>query len=196
VRVFFATCIVALLSPSARADPPTVGGDRFRFALPGGYAEITEQVRSQGFERPQLSIAARTSTRGFQPAIMFQRVPAYGGSLADPELCARAAARIAGEHTKVKSARIIRGPTGSTCQIQLVRDDRVAAVITELNGRSESWLMICNHADGDAVADKICRETWATVTPAPDFGVPDAAALPLQRLLDRVAYRAHELLAP
>jgi hypothetical protein len=66
------------------------------------------------------------------------------------------------EKGTLKRASIIDGPVGKTCQIHLVAQKGVA-LITELNrpDGSETWLMTCNHADGDTVSEKICRATLA-----------------------------------
>jgi hypothetical protein len=57
--------------------------------------------------------------------------------------------------------------------------------MTEINGASETWLMTCNHAEGDLVADGVCRATLASLKLANDFGRPDPVLVQRLRWVHR-----------
>lgn len=66
---------------------------------------------------------------------------------------------------QLRRAAIVAGPLGKTCQIHFVTPEAVA-IITELNFMAgsmptETWLMTCNHGDGDVAAERVCRGTLA-----------------------------------
>lgn len=193
----FAGCLL-VMSSLAAADPALVSNDRFAVMLPDGYHDITDALRTEGFPRPQLSLEANLITMGYRPTIMFQRAPVYGGSLGDTSLCAMAADGIASEDGgTLRAAVIVQGPVGPSCQMSIVYP-QAAALITELNGASETWLMTCNHADGDHAAERTCRAVLASFHPAPAFGRPDpatqAVARVFARVLDPLAYQIRHLL--
>ena len=141
----------------------------FIMPLPPRYYDATAQVPKG---RIALAFVATEPRRGYQPSITIQKAPLPGGSLDDPDTCARTGRGIIAGGTEapgtggvLKSARIIDGPVGRTCQIHLVGPDGVA-IITELHRPGNTlvtpqdiWLMTCNHADGDDIAESICRST-------------------------------------
>jgi hypothetical protein len=163
-------CVLALLFAMPAAPARLVESESFTVPLPDGYSDITELIRSRGFPRRQVSLQANAVTRGYQPTIAFQLAPIWGGTLGDLAVCRQSAESFAGPKGKVKTARMIDGPapSGKVCQIHLVRPEGIA-LITELISSAETWLMTCNHAPGDAAAEKVCRATLATFKfkPAP-----------------------------
>jgi hypothetical protein len=143
--------------PSPRAEAAT-----FTVALPVGYEEVAAGLEKRPEARyPPVVLAANETRRGLRPTITLQNTPVPGGTMADPAECRRAAEGLAGDDWRLRSASIIDGPVGKTCQIELLAPEGVA-LITELNRPNETWLMTCNHADGDAEAERVCRSTLAS----------------------------------
>jgi hypothetical protein len=128
--------------------------------LPDGYRDITGEIRAGGFPRKQVTIEALEETKGYLPTIVFQLAPIWGGTMGDLELCKSSANSIAGPEGKVRSASMIAGPSGKVCQMYIAAPQGVA-LITEVISYSETWLMTCNHADGDTAAERVCRSTLA-----------------------------------
>jgi hypothetical protein len=154
------TLWMALSAAAATTRPRTVEAESFVVPLPDGYTNVSDVVASRGFPRKQVTLQANTVVKGYQPTITFQLAPVWGGTLADLALCKSSAASIAGPAGKIRSARLIDGPapSGKVCQMHLVLPEGIA-LITELVSATETWLMTCNHADGDAAAEKVCRAT-------------------------------------
>ena len=154
--------IVAVASvPIARAAPRIVEGKSFVVTLPDDYDDISAELHKRGLAAETIALAARTKTKGYQPTITIQlaRVPTH---TVDAATCTTTGRSLAdGAKGKLVSAAMIAGPAGKACQIELVSQSGVA-LITELDAAKETWLMTCNHADGDSVADKTCRATLAT----------------------------------
>lgn len=140
--------------------------------VPEGYHDATAKMPKGNIV---LVLAARAQARGYLPTITIQKVPIPGGSFDDPATCAQTGKGLVGAGTEppdggvLKSAQIIDGPLGKTCQIHLV--ERVGvAIITELHRPGNTpltpqdiWLMTCNHADGDGAAEAICRHTLSGI---------------------------------
>jgi hypothetical protein len=173
-------------APAPKAVEPTtapgavIESERFTVPLPSGYTDVTAEF---GATAPGLSVVLRAneSNRGYQPTIVVRKAPLPGGTFADPATCARTGAGIVaggsldpGTGGTLLRATIIDGPVGETCQIHVrapegsARGGTAIALITELNqpgntrqNPKETWLMTCNHADGDAGAEAICRKTLA-----------------------------------
>lgn len=181
----FAWCLLCFPLLAAAAPPKLVGNASFEIEVPDGYRDITEELRATGFPRPQIAFEAESIKLGFRPTVLVQLVPAYGGTLGDAWLCEQGADGIAAETGHVRTATIVEGPAGPTCQMHIVYP-QAAALITELNGASESWLMICNYADGDRTAEGVCRDVLASFRPKSSFGRPDPEMLERERILDRV----------
>jgi hypothetical protein len=117
-------------------------------------------MRARGFPRKQVTIEAVEETKDYRPTIVIQLAPVWGGYMGDAERCKWSAPHFAGDKGKVKSATIVAGPAGTkSCQIHVVTPDRVA-IISELTSYTETWVMTCNHADGDAAAERVCRATF------------------------------------
>lgn len=152
---------LVLVAPSAVAQPPgIIDGESFTIPLPDGYRDITEQVRKAGFPRRQVSLQATEPNEDSQPTIVFQLAPIWGGTMGNLGVCKLSAKSFATDQGKVKSAAIIALPTGKVCQMHIVGTQGIA-LITELTSTTETWLMTCNHADGDVAAKKVCRATLA-----------------------------------
>lgn len=157
----------------ALAAPTMVEAPGFTFPLPRGYVDITAKLGKPNF----VAVEAQRQSRGYTPTIAFQKVPIAGGSMGpppsgspDPTICANTGKSLAAGG-KLKSANIVAGPLGKTCQIHFVAKEGVA-LITELNVvqtmggipvPQDTWLMTCNHADGDAAAEAVCRATLSKV---------------------------------
>ena len=154
--------VLMMVAALPAAPARVVESESFTILLPDGYSDITELIRSRGFPRRQVSLQADVVTKGYQPTITFQLAPLWGGTLGDLSVCKQSAESFAGPKGRVKSARMIDGPapSGKVCQIHLVRPEGIA-LITELISSAETWLMTCNHAAGDAAAEKVCRATLA-----------------------------------
>lgn len=137
--------------------------ERFSFVIPDGYRDISKQFTKTDF----VALEAQRPNLGDRPTITLQRAPIAGGSMAESATCTLTASSIASDVSgKLQSASIICGPLGKICQIHIVAPAGVA-LITELNVMQEgglpkeTWLMTCNHADGDNVAQRLCQETLA-----------------------------------
>ncbi len=154
--------MLALSAALPAAPARVVESTSFTIPLSDGYSDITELIRSRGFPRRQVTLQANAVTKGYRPTITFQLAPVWGGTLGELSMCKQSAASFAGPEGRVKSAAIIGGPapSGNVCQIHLVRPEGIA-LITELVSSAETWLMTCNHADGDAAAERVCRATLA-----------------------------------
>lgn len=139
--------------------------------LPDGYRDETAQLAKAG---TVLVFVATEPSKAHRPTITITKVPIPGGSFADSATCAQTGSGFVrggidepGTGGVLKSAAIIDGPVGRTCQIRLVAPEGVA-VITELHRPANTpqspkdvWLMTCNYADGDDAADAVCRSTLA-----------------------------------
>jgi hypothetical protein len=122
-----------------------------------------------------LVFLAKERRAGYQASIAIRKIAIPGGSFADPLTCLETGRGLVlgGSEAPptggtLKSAEIIDGPLGKTCQIHLAAEEGVA-LITELHRPGNSpqtpqaiWLMTCNHADGDAAAEATCRSTLAS----------------------------------
>jgi hypothetical protein len=151
--------IIALLAASsAWAAPRMFTGDGFTFPFPDGYADISGKLRPDGRGFVALSDQAK---KGHEATIVFQRPPIAGGTMGDLELCKRTGEAVAGgARGKLLGARLISGPAGKSCQMEISAPEG-HALITELNGPSATWLMTCNYGEGNARAEKACRATLA-----------------------------------
>jgi hypothetical protein len=165
--------VVPAPSPEKLTPSPIVETEHFALPLPEGYADATSELRK---DAPQLSMVlrAKTPSNGYRPTIVVRKVPIPGGSFADPSLCTQTGRGIVNGGTDAPgtggtllSASIVEGPLGKTCQIHLSAPDGIA-LITELPRPGNTpltpqdmWLMICNHADGDANAEAACRSALA-----------------------------------
>ena len=139
-------------------------------SLPDGYQDRTAETRASHI----VLALVKNEPKGYSPSITILKAPIPGGSFADPAECSRTGHGFVTGGTEgpgldgvLKSAQIIDGPTGKTCQIHLVASQGVA-IITELNrapntpvSPKDIWLMVCNHAEGDAAAEATCRATLA-----------------------------------
>jgi len=155
-----ASAWLVLAASSAAAAPPIVENESFTIPLPEGYRDITDQIRKAGFPRRQVSLQAIAPGKDDQPTIVFQLAPIWGGTMGNLGMCEISAKSFATAQGKVKSAEIISLPSGKVCQMHLLRPEGIA-LMTELTSTTETWLMTCNHADGDATAEKACRATLA-----------------------------------
>lgn len=158
-----AALLLLLPTSDAGATARRFVGPGFSFPMPDGYADIGGKLDRPGF----VALEAKQSSRGYRPTIAFQRTPIAGGSMGDPTTCTNSGTSVAGgANGKLVSASIVDGPVGKTCQIHIVAPAGVA-LITELNLLDakglprETWLMTCNHAEGDAAAERTCRQTLA-----------------------------------
>ena len=155
------------------AEEPTrlVETEQLSFPIPDGYHDASAEVTRKDIV---LVLAAREPSKGYRPTITIMKALAPGGTFADPARCAGAGrwfvtgdADDPGTGGALKSARVIDGPVGKACQIHLVTPQGVA-IITELDSPGNTsltpkdvWLMTCNHADGDDLAEVKCRSTLA-----------------------------------
>jgi hypothetical protein len=163
VRWVVGLAFVLVASPVAPAPAPhasSVGNESFSFPLPEGYRDITNDPRLKAYPRKQVTVEALAETLGYRPTITVFLAPIWGGTLGDAKVCRESAANIAGPDGKVKGAAMIPGPRGTVCQMHIVQPQGVA-LMTELISFTETWLMTCNHADGDQQAEKVCRATLA-----------------------------------
>lgn len=154
-------------APSAKARAALVEAKDFTLPIPAGYRDASSEYAN---ERILVVLTANGPKNGYDTTITVQKVPIPGGSFDDPEECIRTGHGLVSGGTDapgtggtLKSADIIAGPVGKTCQIQLVAPQGVA-IVTELHqpGNTPStpkeiWLMTCNHSDGDEVAESVCR---------------------------------------
>jgi hypothetical protein len=170
--------IVAPPSSSSAQQPSSAGPSSivaeawaetndFKLPIPAGYRNATAEFPGGGFA---VVLAKNETTERYRSTIVIRRVPVPGGSFDDPSECERTGRGLIrggtdapGTGGTLNSARIIDGPIGKTCQIQLTAREGVA-VLTELhqpeNSRSspkDIWLMTCNYADGDALAESACH---------------------------------------
>jgi hypothetical protein len=162
------------LSNVGKPEHPAVIETRdFTLPFPEGYSDKTAELQKS---TPHVAIALVASTRrmGHEPTIVVQKAPIPGGTFADPAICAQTGNGILkggtmtpGTGGTLKSAEIVDGPVGKTCQIHIVTREGVA-LITELYqpGNTPStpqdvWLLTCNYADGDALSEARCRSTLA-----------------------------------
>jgi len=169
-------------SAAAEPAPRIIQNESFTFSLPAGYRDITNDPRSKAYQRKHVSVEAIAETMGYQPTITVLLAPIWGGSFGNAKACHDSAVNLAAPDGKVKSTAIIPGPRGTVCQMHTVFPG-VVALTTELTSFTETWLMVCNHADGDLQAEKVCRATLASFkfkergTPAkidlPHLGVPE-----------------------
>jgi hypothetical protein len=182
VRSCAALLVLGCSSTSAPPQPPRqpiprkhtteiVNTGELSLPLPEGYRDETANFSKDGIV---LIFAANESGKAYRPTITILKVPIPGGSFADPATCAQTGSGLVrggtgapGTGGVLKSAAIIDGPVGKTCQIRLVAPEGVA-VITELHRSANTpqspkdvWLMTCNHADGDDAAEATCRSTLA-----------------------------------
>lgn len=163
VRWLAGLALVLAASPVASAPAPpakSVGNESFSFPLPDGYRDITNDPRLKAYPRKQVTVEANAETMGYRPTIVVFLAPVWGGTLGDAKICRESAANIAGPDGKVKAAVMIPGPRGTVCQMHIVQPQGVA-LMTELISFTETWLMTCNHADGDQQAEKVCRASLA-----------------------------------
>lgn len=188
IAVLALALALALHAMPAGAETERVRGTWFTFPMPAGYTDLTAVMRSTGFPREQIAVGvvSESGTIAGTRLILFQRLDIWGGNLGDPVLCRKSAPSVVSGGT-VKSASIIAGPAGPTCQIHVVSPEGVA-ILTELVGAKETWLMTCNHAEGDEQAEKNCRATLAALELAPAFGRPNPAAVWFQIRLSRLAF--------
>jgi hypothetical protein len=147
-------------SPSSmKADLKRFVGESFSFPIPEGYAPLSTEWAAP--ERHLVVFSAGVAVRGFEPTITFQRAGVYGGTAGDAGLCTWTAKSTAGGvGGKVTSAALIDGPAGKVCQMRIVAPE-VVALITELISATETWIMTCNHADGDDGSEQVCRMVLA-----------------------------------
>jgi hypothetical protein len=152
---------LATASPDAAAPPSrTVGNESFSFPLPDGYRDVTNDPRLKTYPHKQISVEAIAATKGFNPSITVLLAPIWGGTLGDAKVCRETAANLAGPRGKLTAAEMIPGPRGTICQFRFVEQGLVV-LVTELISFTETWVMTCNHAEGDAQAEKVCRATLA-----------------------------------
>lgn len=154
-------------SVDPRVEVASVETNDFTLSIPAGYRDATRELASADFD---IVLARGSESGGYEATIVVRKVPIPGGSFDDPTECrntgnglVQGGALEPGTGGELKSARIVDGPVGKTCQIHLVAPQGVA-ILTELhlpgNTRSspkEIWLMTCNHAEGDAAAESECR---------------------------------------
>jgi hypothetical protein len=157
----------ASAAPTFSVPTAWAEASEFTLPIPTGYRNATTEFPGAEFDVVLARNAARDSS---QSTIVVRRVPIPGGSFDDPKECEQTGRGLisggtdsAGTSGTLKSAQIIDGPVGKTCQIHLVAPQGVA-ILTELHrpGNSPStpkdiWLMTCNHVDGDAAAESACR---------------------------------------
>jgi hypothetical protein len=159
MRTVAILALVQLVASTATADPSLVTTPRFTVPLPDGYADVSRQFHKPNF----VALEAKQPRLGYRPTIVFQQVPIAGGSMGDAATCTSTGKSMAtGLKGQLKRAAIIPGPLGRTCQMHIVAPEGVA-LITELNFLlpPETWLMTCNHADGDTTAERVCKEALA-----------------------------------
>ena len=157
-------------SPTALGSIVTVGWAEtsdFRLPIPAGYRNATAEFPDAAFS---VVIAKNEAAERYRSTIVLRRVPIPGGSFDEPSACEQTGRGLVlggtdepGTGGMLKSAQIIDGPVGKTCQIHLIAPQGVA-LLTELHrpGNSRSspkdiWLMTCNYVDGDALAESMCR---------------------------------------
>jgi len=172
--------LVLAASSGASAPAPhakSVGNESFSFPLPDGYRDITNDPRLKAYPRKQVTVEALAETMGYRPTIVVFLAPVWGGTLGDAKVCRDSAANIAGPEGKVKAAVMIPGPRGTVCQMHIVQPQGVA-LMTELISFTETWLMTCNHADGDQQAENACRAALAGFK-FKEQGTPAKIDLPL-----------------
>jgi hypothetical protein len=156
-------------SAAAVAGPARViTGERFVVPIPDGYDDTTSALPEEKRARGTIAMAAREPSQGYLPTIVLQRTPVAARDQ-DPAACKEAgegiAAGVKGEDRPpwiLRRAAIIAGPVGKACQMEIVAPQGVA-IITELDLPEETWLMTCNHGEGDATAERICRAALAAV---------------------------------
>jgi hypothetical protein len=153
-----------LVASSAASGPAlhakSAANESFSFPLPDGYRDITNDPRLKEYPRKQVTVEAIAETMGYKPTITVTLAPIWGGTLGDAKVCRDSAANFAGPDGKVRAAAMIPGPRGTVCQMHIVAPEGVA-LVTELISFTETWVMTCNHADGDQQAEKVCRATLA-----------------------------------
>jgi hypothetical protein len=154
-------------------EQPTrlVEREQIRLPVPDGYYDASAEAPGANIV---LVLAAKESSKGYRPTITIMKAPLPGGTFADPATCAETGRGFVtggtdapGTGGVLKNAQVIDGPVGKACQIHLVAPQGVA-IITELDGPGNTpltpqdvWLMTCNHAEGDDVAEARCRAALA-----------------------------------
>ena len=151
--------LLALSAPAAPA-PRIIQNESFSFPLPDGYRDITNDPRLKAYPHKQVTVEAIAETKGYKASISVLLAPIWGGSFGDAKACRESAANLAGPDGKVKGTAMIPGPRGTVCQMHMV-SRRGVVLATELNSFTETWVMSCNHLDGDLQAEKVCRATLA-----------------------------------
>jgi hypothetical protein len=152
--------VVLLLTWPAQGGPRRIEGKGFSFPVPRGYEDIGGELRPDQVAADAVAVGARTRTKGFRPTITLQRgkVRVRTGDVAS---CGETGRMIAsGVKGRLKEAAMVATGAGRSCQMVVVAPEGVA-LITELNGPDQTWLMTCNHAVGDGEAGKVCRATLA-----------------------------------
>jgi hypothetical protein len=166
----------ALVSPPSSkpsAQTQMIETQDFALPLPADYADMSSAFKKKA---PHLVVGleANKLSDGYQPTIVILKAPIPGGSFADPSTCSQTGKGLVTGGTEdpgtggtLLSASIIDGPLGKTCQIQLRAPEGIA-LITELHETGNTpltphdiWLMTCNYADGDKIAEATCRSTLA-----------------------------------
>ena len=165
---------------AASSKPSSAGGQAniirtadFTLSLPEGYIDQSAETQKLA---PHIAVTfvAKTWSMGYQPTITVQKGPLPGGSFADAATCARTGNGLMTGGTEspgiqgtLRSASLVDGPVGKTCQIHILAAEGIA-LVTELHRPGNTpttpqdlWLMTCNHADGDRSAESICRSTLA-----------------------------------
>jgi hypothetical protein len=153
--------------------PRIVKTPDFTIPLFDGYADITADFQK---DAPQLAavVAAGKLGDGYKATIVVQKAPLPGGTFADPVTCTQTGNGLITGGTVspgikgiLRSAAIVDGPTGKTCQINILAAEGVS-LITELHEPGNTlltpndvWLMTCNYADGDQNSEATCRSTLA-----------------------------------
>jgi len=172
------TTVASAETTVALAETTVAWADAYEFTLPipDGYRNATAEFPGAGFsvvlaKNEETELDENEETERYRSAIVIRKVSIPGGSFDEPTECAQTGRGLvqggmfdqSGDGYILKSAQIIDGPVGRTCQIHLIAPQGVA-LITELHrpGNSRSapkgiWLMTCNHVDGDDLAESACR---------------------------------------
>jgi hypothetical protein len=170
-------------APASAAGPKVYTSKSFTFPIPDGYTAM--DLVGIPPEKRMVAFEAKETVMGYQPSIVFQRVPIYGGTMGDAKLCTQTGESTAeGVNGKLTTAALIDGPGGKVCQFRIVGPEEVG-LITELISPTDTWLMTCNHANGDAAAEKVCRATLADFRFIPE-SKEAAASSPCEHFLRHV----------
>lgn len=177
-------------APPPPSPARTVAIEDIELPLPDGYEDRSADFRDDG-PAASIVLDATQLRLGYRPSIVVQKVLPGGSFAdpatcrATGEGLIRGGTLGGGMAGTLLGATIVDGPTGKACQIRAEADVSAMFTAEELAGRVEGtptvvvlltelhrpgntvltpqevWLMTCNHARGDAVAEATCASTLA-----------------------------------